>query len=141
MKIIKLILIISLGFMAFNYWQENIHQDEEYVSENGFVSLPKPNNLDIDSVIILAAENCTKEAARRADDLASDLANRNIPFTRASRISFESYAPALKSRLDSVMRGTLPVVLIDGRGKANPTLNEVLSEYDAIYEPAGTDPN
>ena len=134
MKIIKLILIFSLGFMAFNYWQEHLQQDEEYVSENGFVSLPKPTNLDIDSVIILAAENCTKEAARRADDLASDLANRNIPYTRANRISFENYAPALKSRLDAVMRGPLPVVLIDGRGKANPTLNEVLSEYDAIYE-------
>ena len=127
--------------MAFNYWQEHIQQDKEYVSENGFISLPKPKNLDIDSVIILAAENCTKDAARRADELASDLANRNIPYTRASRISFENYAPALKSRLDSVMRGTLPIVLIDGRGKANPTLTEVLSEYDAIYEPVGIAPN
>ena len=124
----------SLSDKFFNYWQEIIQQDEEYVSENGFVSLPKPTNLDTDSVIILAAINCSKEAARRADDLANDLANRNISYTRANRISFENYAPALKKRLDSVMRGPLPIVLIDGRGKANPTLNEVLSEYDAIYE-------
>lgn len=134
MKIIKLILIISLGTMAFNYWQEHIQQGEDYVSEYGFVSLPKPTNLDTDSVIILAAKNCTKEAALRAEQLATDLASRNISYTRASRISFENFAPSLKNRIDSVLRGPLPIVLIDGRGKANPTLNEVLSEYDAIYE-------
>lgn len=134
MKIIKLLLLISLAVTAFNYWQERNLDGDDYVSEYGFISLPKPTHLDTDSVIILAAKNCTKEAARRANQLASDLDNRNIPYTRANRIGFKNVDPSIKKRLDSVLKGPLPIVLIDGRGKANPTLNEVLSEYDAIYE-------
>ena len=128
---IKLILIIGLGVTAYNYYQA---PEAEYVSKNGFVSLPKPSNFNTDSVIIFAAQNCTKAAARRADSLAAELSSRNIPYTRASRASFSNYDPSLKKQLDSVMRGTLPIVFIDDMAKANPTLEEVLAEFDAIYE-------
>lgn len=129
----KIIILIILGAIASHYYSGQ-KTDSDYISEYGFVSLPKPTNLDTDTVIIFAAKNCTKEAARRAEQLASELNQRNIPYTRANAASFANYDPALKKRLDSVMRGPLPIVFVDGRGKANPTLNEVVSEYDSIYE-------
>ena len=34
-------------------------------------------------------------------------------------------------RVNRVMQGELPIVIVHGRGKANPTLDEVLAEYRA----------
>lgn len=137
MKLIKLLLVLGLVGFAFQYWQEDYSDHQAGtagISDYGFVTLPKPSNLDTDTVIILAAKNCTKEAALKAEYLADELGRRNIPYTRASSIRFENFDPSLKNRLDSVMRGPMPHVLIDGRGKANPTLDDVVSEYNSIYQ-------
>ncbi|MDH5326961.1 MAG: hypothetical protein OEZ68_22355 [Gammaproteobacteria bacterium] len=134
MKIIKLFLVIGLAGYGYNYWQNNYSGNQTGTSDYGFVTLPKPSNLDTDTVIILAAKNCTKEAAQKAEHLADELRLRKIPYTRASSISFQNYDRSLKKNLDSVMGGPMPHVLIDGRGKANPTLNDVVAEYNSIYE-------
>ena len=69
-------------------------------------------------------------AARRADELAERLARDGIPVTRTHNVSF----PAVNGtdelqRVNRVMQGELPIVIVHGRGKANPTLDEVLAEY------------
>ncbi|MBL1275746.1 MAG: hypothetical protein COB30_006640 [Ectothiorhodospiraceae bacterium] len=137
MSLIKLLLLLSLGGMAYQYWQKGgieFLSGTVYVSETGFVEIPKPANFNVNTVIVIAAKNCTKEAARRADKLVDELAQRGIPHKRAHRASFESFNPSLKRRLDSVMKGTLPIVLINSKGKSNPTLTDVLAEYHSIYE-------
>lgn len=137
MNFIKLLLLLSLVGFSFNYWQEHYSHNgagEATISNYGFITLPKPTNLDTDKVIILAAINCTKEAAIRADNLADELSRRNIPYTRINRISFQNYDSSIKKNLDAVMGGPLPHVLIDGKGKANPSLNDVISEFNSIYE-------
>ena len=94
MKLIKLLLILGFVGFAFNYWQKNYSDYQTGAagtSDYGFVTLPKPSNLDTDAVIILAAKNCTKEAARKAEYLADELGRRDIPYTRASSISFENF--------------------------------------------------
>ena len=133
MRFIKLLLILSVSGMAFHYWKVS-HSDIQSVSENGFIDLPKSEKFENDLVIILAAKNCTKDAAKRADRLASELGQRDIPYVRAQHISFNNFDPSMKKQLDTVMMGTLPIVLINGKGKANPTLEEVISEYNIFYE-------
>ena len=137
MSLIKFILLLALGGMVFHYWQDhNAEQqtDVNYISENGFITIPKPANFQADSVIVLAAKNCSKAAAKRADLLVEELQRNDIPYTRAHRVDFSGFDPSLKNRLDSVLRGELPIVLFDGRGKANPTLSEVVAEYNSVYE-------
>lgn len=137
MRFVKLILILSVCGMVWHYWQgqkPGVLSGPHSVSESGFVDLPKPDNFEDGSVIILAAKNCTKEAAQRADRLASELGQLDIPSVRAQHISFNNIDPSTKKQLDSVMKGTLPIVLINGKGKPNPTLDEVVSEYNSIYE-------
>ena len=123
--------------MAYHYWQKGdtkYQPDAAYVSETGFVTIPKPSNFKADTVVVIAAKNCTKAAARRADQLVDELERRGVPHTRAHRASFNNFNPSMKSQLDSVMRGSPPIVLINSMGKSNPTLNDVLSEYNSIYE-------
>jgi len=108
-------------------------QDDK-VSANGFVELPKMTNPKTDSVIIFAPENCPKEGAQRAERLAAQLDRINIPVLRSSRARFGTVKPSMKKQLDRVMLGTLPIVIVGGWGKANPTYKEVAAEYNLAYE-------
>jgi hypothetical protein len=135
MSLMKFLLFIAIVGAAFHFWNK---QDVESalktatISPNGFIDLPAPTNLDNDLVIVFAAEGCPKEEGQRADHLAEALSRQNIPNTRAHSASFDlaDPDPALLGRLDSVMKGTLPIVFVNGKGKANPTLDEVVSEYN-----------
>ncbi|MEO8005446.1 MAG: hypothetical protein ABI771_11110 [Betaproteobacteria bacterium] len=133
MSAFKIVVVLGLIAVAYHFWDK--HQEKRELAantnSNGFVSMPAPTNLDTDTVIILAAENCPKEDARRADQLAEDLGRRKVPYTRAhsANLSIPEPTPALLKRIDKVMNGPLPVVFVRGRAKSNPTLDEVLAEY------------
>jgi hypothetical protein len=134
MSLMKTLLFFAIVGAAVHFW--NQHETTTAlttatVSPNGFIDLPAPTNLDNDQVIVFAAENCPKEAGQRADRLAEELDRQNVPNTRVHSASFDlkDPDPAVLSRLDSVMQGTLPIVFVNGKGKANPTLDEVVSEY------------
>jgi len=134
MNFTRLLLILAAAGALFYVWNDRDAKsalNTADVSSSGFVALPAPVNVDAGTVIVLAAENCPKEDARRADALAEELGRRNIPYTRAHSANFSvpDPDPVVLKRLDSVMKGPLPIVFVNGRGKANPTLEEVLSEY------------
>ncbi len=134
MKIIKLVLFLAVVGVAYQWYA---HQpktgSEAVVSANGFVSLPTLVNADPKQVVVFAPENCPKEDARRSDELAQSLVFRNIPSVRSHDVSFTSSDPdpAIGARLNSVMNGEFPIVFVNGKGKANPTLDEVIAEYGA----------
>jgi hypothetical protein len=84
--------------------------------------------------VILAAQNCPREGAQRADRLAHEMAARGFHFKRASNASF-SPSPtddidAFVRRHNAVMNGEVPIVFVNGRVKANPGLDEVVAEYE-----------
>jgi hypothetical protein len=135
MSVTKLLLLFSMVGAVFHFMNEHDTQSAlktANVSPNGFVTLPAPTNLNVDMVLVLAAEDCPEEDAQRADKLADELRRRDIPFTRAHTANFDltDPDPIVLKRLDLIMNGTLPIVFVNGRGKANPTLDEVVSEFD-----------
>jgi hypothetical protein len=83
-------------------------------------------------VIILAALNCPSAAAQRADTMAKRLTEMGIPNTRANRysasITDRDQLPLLQ-RTSVVMGGEIPVVIVNGMAKANPTVDEVASVF------------
>lgn len=135
MKIVKLLLVVAVVGAAYQYW--TTHQPktgaEAVVSANGFIALPSLAGADPKQVVVFAPENCPKEDAQRSDALAQSLVQRNIPSVRSHDVSFTSSDPdpAIGARLNSVMNGEFPIVFVNGRGKANPTLDEVIAEYGA----------
>ena len=69
---------------------------------------------------------------QRADRLAAELSRNGLRVVRIQKIDFDlpNVDQAVMDRLNSIMKGKLPFVFVHGRGKANPTLEEVLAEYN-----------
>jgi len=97
-----------------------------------FVALPAVRGQSSSAVLVFAAENCPYEDAQRADRLAAELSRNGLQVVRIHKIGFDlpNVDQAEMDRLNSVMKGKLPIVFLHGRGKANPTLQEVLAEYN-----------
>ncbi|HEV8540124.1 MAG TPA: hypothetical protein VGQ60_03080 [Nitrospiraceae bacterium] len=135
MKIIKLMLLLAVPIVIFQFWYT--HQpktgSEVTVSPNGFIPLPTIANADPRQVVVFAPENCPQEEARRSDDMARQLITRRIPSVRSHDVTFTSADPdpGTQKRLDAVMNGEFPIVFVNGKGKANPTLDEVVAEYES----------
>jgi len=99
---------------------------------NGFVSIAMPDGAPQDTVLIFAALNGPSAQARRADDMAEKLQKMGIPIQRSnnfsiSRVSAEQMP--LLTRTNVVMGGPIPIVLVNGKAKNDPTVDEVALEY------------
>ncbi|HTT06850.1 MAG TPA: hypothetical protein VMF64_16340 [Steroidobacteraceae bacterium] len=88
-----------------------------------------------DTVYIVAAVNCPRAAAQRADRLAKDLSDKGIPVIRTDHWSYHwngvdrAAANDVARRLNAVGNGPLPIVFVRGRAKGAPTLDEVVAEF------------
>jgi hypothetical protein len=72
-------------------------------------------------------------AAARADAIAKALSEKGIPVLRAQQVSFAGAGSdsVTSARAMLIMGGEQPVILVRGRAKSNPTLDEVLLEFRA----------
>ncbi|OHX37480.1 hypothetical protein BJL95_05505 [Methylomonas sp. LWB] len=137
MKLLKLLLAITVGAGAYNHWLQHRQDSPPGSSEtlanvsSAFVELPAISGQSPSSVIVVAAEHCLHADARRADRLAEDLSRNGVPVVRTHSVNFDipNGGQADLDKIDQVMAGPLPVVFVHGRAKANPTLDEVLSEF------------
>jgi hypothetical protein len=133
LKVLVVAAIVAGGYYAYTKNQRHAaagESAEAVVSANGFVLLPAVNDQG-SGVLVFAAQGCPLEDAARADQLAADLKSSGIPVRRTNDIGFTmtSPDPGAVQRMQVVMNGQLPIVFVNGRGKANPTLSEVLAEY------------
>ncbi len=131
-----LIAILSVG-AVYQLWSSHERTVAErgllaFQDTNGFVPVQTPPGTPPDKVIILAALNCPSAAAQRADAMAKRLTEMGIPNTRANHFSASitdrEQLPLLQ-RTSVVMGGEIPVVIVNGMAKANPTVDEVASEF------------
>ncbi|WP_440225205.1 hypothetical protein ACQQ2N_08115 [Dokdonella sp. MW10] len=105
----------------------------------GFLAVPMPDGAPAGTILVFAPPNCPKESARRAQSLVDELSRRGVPVMLTSHYTNGSLMPGPESteilkRLDHVMRGQLPIALVNGRGKANPSIEDVLATYRATTE-------
>lgn len=99
------------------------------MSKSPFVPLPAARGHAPGTVYVVAARNCSREDAQRADQLASDLRKLGIPVQRVSDISFPVVDSSQVAQTRAVMEGRLPIVFVAGFAANNPALDEVLAQH------------
>lgn len=134
-KVATGIVVLGLGVLLWQKHQQNAEKAAlAAVSDaHGFAALASPEGADPRKVWIVAAVNCPKEGARRADELARRLAERNMSFDRRSNVSFSltEEDQGIYGHIQKIMNSEVPIVFVNGRMKSNPDFDEVVAEYDA----------
>lgn len=137
MKLARLLMVVGLVVLGYKWWYgEGIFSPpvNADASANGFISVIMPAGAADNTVIVFAPENCPSDAAQRADSLQHRLRQAGIPAVRSTSYNMQIVNPtreeqAALERTSFVLGGELPIVLLRGKGKANPTFEEVTSEY------------
>ncbi len=101
---------------------------------SGFVSVVMPGEWDPNTVWVLAPVNCPSDAALRAEHLVLALKSEGIPAAQVNHVMVQvtdadDATTAALQRLDRILKGAVPAVLVNGMGKANPTADEVIREF------------
>ena len=135
MRLVRLLLLLAASVGVYQ-WHDKRSAAKALAtaqSEYGFVDLPPASTGASTPVVVVAAENCSADAAQRADRLADDLSRQGVPVARSHNVSFTipNGDPGAAGRINAVMNGPLPIVFVRGRAKANASLDEVLAEYRA----------
>ncbi len=135
----RMLLLTTVGVTALTVHLWHAHQQAVIEAQlgavedvNGFVPIPMGVGAPRNEVIILAPVHCPSDGAKRADELERYLNARGVPNVRMTQYSIARVTPDMQSdlqRANAVLSGTIPIVVIDGRGKANPTADEVVDEY------------
>ncbi len=134
----KLLIAVLLAGGAVRVWQD--HEREVVGRElsaaadsNGFVAIAMPDGATRNTALIFAPLNCPSAQAQRADAMAAQLKSMGIPVRRTnnyrvSRVTREQMP--LLAHTNAIMGGgEIPIVLINGMAKANPTVDEVALEF------------
>lgn len=136
MNYFKFMIVIGLVGYGYHWWngKSAAETDARLNSPVGFVSAVMPDGVRPNTVIILAPQNCPSDEAQRADTLASRLTRAGIPNTRSSSYEANIADPtkeqqAAVQRAVNVINGEVPAVFVNGMAKANPSFDEVVSEY------------
>jgi hypothetical protein len=142
MKILSSLILVGAvwgGYQIFSQHQAAHALREVLVGSdvNGFVDVPPPVGQQLDTIYVVAAQNCPHAAAQQADRLAKELGAQGMPVARTSQVRFnpQEVDRAAMGRLTAVMNGPLPLVFVHGRVAPNPELNQVVEEY---YRPGST---
>ena len=140
MNILRVLLVISIAGGCYVYWNEQRHRAPAAVAEaganpsTGFETYPAVPGQKFRTVYVIAAENCPHEDAQRADRLADELSRQGVRVERAHSINFifaSQPDAGVLGRINTLMNGPLPIVFVDGRAKSNPSLSDVVAEYNA----------
>lgn len=136
MNLLKFLIVIGLAGYGYHWWsgKSAVEREARATSPTGFVSVAMPDGARTNTVIILAPLNCPSDAAQRADSLASQLTQAGIPNTRSNSYSASIADPTTEQtaaiqRAVKVIKGEVPAVFVNGMAKANPSFDEVVSEY------------
>ncbi len=138
MSLPRLIVAVALIGAAAHFWTK--HRDAQELiaatNTNGFVPIPMPDGAVRNQVLVFAPVGCPREGARRARALAQSLTDRGIDNALTAHYSVAAMEPgpeadAVIRRLNAVMNGELPIVLVNGMGKANPTMTDVVAELES----------
>ena len=133
----KTLLITTCALvLGVHVWHSHEHavferQLEAMADVNGFIPVAAPIGARPDTVVILAPLNCPRAGAQRAAALAKYLSEHGIPNVRSAEYSVSGAGEdaMLMKATAAIATGTLPVVLLNGRGEDNPAPWQVAAEY------------
>lgn len=130
----KIVLfLVALGYGAQFLKDHYIERVADTKGPGGFVPVPPALGLTGDVVTIVTAPTANEVAAARGDAIAKALSAKGVPVLRAQQVNFAGAAgdSVSTARAMLIMTGEQPVVLVHGKAKSNPTLDEVLVEFRA----------
>ena len=138
MTVLRMLCLAALLAFGLHWWQQQRTEDRAIrgaTDVNGFLPVPMPDGAQHNTVLLFAPLNCPREGTQRAVALAEKLTAAGIANVRTSHYGAQVYEPSDEqrsafNRLDVVMRGEIPIALINGMGKANPTADEIISEFN-----------
>lgn len=126
------VLLLGGGYYFYQSHEASILQEEGYIANlNGFMPFPSASQHQQGTIYVVAAKNCTREEAERANWLAETLDEKGLNVKRTHQVQFifnETPKKAVRKKIDSTINGPLPLVFINGKVANNPTLDEVLLE-------------
>ena len=132
--LIKIILfLVALGYGAQYVKDYYVDGLADTKGPGGFVPVPSAQGVKADVVTIVTGSTATEVAATRAEAIAKALSEKGIPVLRAQQVNFSGSGgdSVLAARAMLIMTGEQPVILVRGKAKSNPTLDEVLLEFRA----------
>ena len=140
MNVLKWLFVVGVAACVYHWWQKHHAEGADGDTQaaqlekgTGFVPFPRPMGARADAVLIYAPANCPSDMAQRASKLAQQLKELGIPSVQLQEASFDidGSNPEAMAQIKSVMEGKGPPVIIRGRAKANPTVDDVVAEYRA----------
>jgi hypothetical protein len=136
MRAVRLILVVAAIGFGYHLWSERQEHNalRAMMSPSGFLPVPMPPEAETNTVLLFTPLNCPREATQRAIALSDELTRLGIRNLRTSRYPATSFVPSPETlasfkRLNKVMTGEIPIALINGMGKANPSVADVVAEY------------
>jgi hypothetical protein len=131
-RMIEILVLIALVLAGGYFWSQYYQGSEDsaggYRSE--FTAVPWITDASANCVLIIGPTDKSHVGVRTLQ-LADRVSAQNIPYRIAHDISFVEGADAeLTSGWTEMSRGGLPIVFINGRAKANPTINQVVTEFN-----------
>ena len=140
--LLRVIVVLVVFGVGYHWWGQRSERNamQRVMDASGFLPVPMPAGAEPDTVLIFTPLNCPKEAAQRAAALSAKLTDAGIPNTMTSRYGAQAFENTQENhaafkRLDVVMRGEIPIALVNGMGKANPTADETISVYRRTHKP------
>lgn len=128
-EIVVLVVLVLTGvYLWSSYFQESADSAGTYKSE--FTKVPWINDAAANCVLIIGPAD-SSHVGVRTQQLAGRVSSQNIPYRVVQEITFVDGADAeLVSGWKEMSRGGLPIVFINGRAKANPTITQVVTEFN-----------
>jgi hypothetical protein len=136
MSIGKWVLAAAAVGGGVHVWQSHQHAVQNRklqaaADSYGFVPILVAGGAPQNTAVILAALNCPSAQAKRADAMASRLTELGIPNSRENNYRVGNVTrdqSALIEQTSAVLGGEVPVVIVNGKAKANPSVEDVVSE-------------
>jgi hypothetical protein len=131
----RLLVVIAIAGYGIHLWNHHSEQQalRALTTSAGFLPVPMPEGSARNTVIVFAPLNCPREGAQRARAMVQKLNDLGIANVLTDHYGAQVFEPnpeteAAFKRLNIVMTGDIPIVLFNGLGKANPTVEEVVAE-------------
>lgn len=138
MNPLAVLMVICVAVGVYKHWPTGKSAVVALAAEEtpgNFVKMPAVQGMTASQVFVISDPHCPRPSGERARQLVQALKSKGIDVVHTGRLEMVPPAPGSVDldEVNTTLRGEVPIVFVNGRAKANPTLREVLAQY----KPAG----